>query len=196
MLNSLLYNPNHCKSILNLFPYLVSSSLNDGGSSIVAQLAAAHQNQQISNTKTVPASTINSLISLSSALNGQPHIHTAKLAVASSAVASSAAGTNLPKPIVISNSNSIISNGLMTNSDANVMDNESKMLLRDYVNLPPPPPYPGTVSSSSMTMASSVAQATPIHGHSTSNVSAGSSGMYKKLIPFTICINQLAVVHI
>ena len=45
---------------------------------------------------------------------------------------------------------------------------QSSVLFRDYVNLPPPPPYPGTTSS-----ASSIEHVSNLHGHSRSNGSNG-----------------------
>ena len=113
---------------------------------------------------------------LSTALTGQAHIHTAKLALASSSNPPST--SNFPRPISISSANSIVSNDLLAQPTAtnSVKEDQSRMLLRDYVNLPPPPPYPGRASSSTVGMTPSIVHATPIHGHSTSNVSAGSSG--------------------
>ena len=132
--------------------------------------------QQIVATNSTPTTTINSLMGLSTALTGQAHIHTAKLALASSSIPPST--SNFPRPVGISSANSIVSNDLMPQSTVtnSIKEDESKILLRDYVNLPPPPPYPGTVPSSTVAMTSSIVHATPIHGHSTSNVSAGSSG--------------------
>ena len=70
----------------------------------------------------------------------------------------------------------------ITATKANIASNDgSSMLLRDYVNLPPPPPYPGTTNS--VSLASSVSQFTPNHGHSTSNISQGSNGMYRINLP-------------
>ena len=115
-------------------------------------------------------------MALSTPLTGQAHIHTAKLALASSSIPPS--NLNFSRPVGISSgANSIVSNDLMPQPTVtNIKEDESKMLLRDYVNLPPPPPYPGTGPSSTVAMTSSIVHATPIHGHSTSNVSAGSSG--------------------
>ena len=76
----------------------------------------------------------------------------------------------------MSNSNSLLGNGLITHSNGNYIDNG--MLLRDYVNLPPPPPYPGTSTNPGIAVTSSIVHSTPNHGHSNSNVSAGSNGMY------------------
>ena len=153
----------------------MSNSIHDGGSSIVAQLAAAQQNQQLQNSSN-SYQTVSSNPS-STRLNNQPQIHAAKLSLASSSVVPSYSGSsNMSNAAAISNSNSILANGVMTaTSNGNLIENQ--MLLRDYVNLPPPPPYPGTSSSSNVTVVSSLTNNTPKHGHSTSNLSVGSNGM-------------------
>ena len=78
----------------------------------------------------------------------------------------------------MANSTMMPANGLMEPSNTHIVDHERNVLLRDYVNLPPPPPYPGTSTASNVTMSSSVSQCLPNHGHSTSNLSQGSNGMY------------------
>ena len=173
--------------------------MSDGGSSIVARLAAAHQAQNNCNNNSTQNHTTKSFISLSStpSINSQPQIHTAKFPAASSSVNSSVAGINTSKPIVISNSNDIVSHRIVANTNPYVVENESKMLLlRDYVNIPPPPPYPGTVSSSNMVMTTSIAQAAPLHGHSTSNVSAGSNGRLIDIIFSTYRHTYIIINHI
>ena len=152
-------------------PISVSNSISDGGSSIVAQLAAAHQNQHINSSNSYSATNDNT-----TNYNHQQS-QAAKMALASSSAAPAMSVTNVPSTIVMSDSKNLLSNGLITNSNGNFVDNE--MLLRDYVNLPPPPPYPGTSSNSSIAVTSSIVHSVPHHGHSTSNVSNGSNGMYK-----------------
>ena len=150
----------------------VSNSIHDGSSSIVAQLAAAQQNQQFHDSSRSISS--NNAATRSSTT---PQIHAAKLAIASSSAVSSISGnSNISNATVLPNANNILTNGVMTaSSNGNHIENQ--MLLRDYVNLPPPPPYPGTSASSNLAVVSSVTNSTPTHGHSTSNVSVGSNGM-------------------
>ena len=158
------------------FHFKVSNSISDGGSSIVAQLAAAQQNQFINHTKPYSASTHGSL---TSGNNKQPQIHAAKtVPLKPSTIASSLSGANLASTIVMANSTMMPANGVMVPSNTHIVDHERNVLLRDYVNLPPPPPYPGTSTASNVTMSSSVSQCLPNHGHSTSNLSQGSNGMY------------------
>ena len=155
---------------------LVSNSIHDGSSSIVAQLAAAQQNQQFHDSSRSISSN-----SPATRSNTSPQIHAAKLALASSSVVSSiSANSNMSNAAVLTNSNNILSNGVMAaSSNGNHIENQ--MLLRDYVNLPPPPPYPGTSSGSNLPVVSLVTNTAPTHGHSTSNISVGSNGMYKEL---------------
>ena len=160
------------KTLMFIKLILVSNSIHDGSSSIVAQLAAAQQNQQFHDSSRSMSSN-----STATRSNTSPQIHAAKLALASSSVVSSISGnSNISNAAVLPNSNSIITNGNMTAlSNGNHIENQ--MLLRDYVNLPPPPPYPGTSSGSNLPVVSSVTNSVPTHGHSTSNVSVGSNGM-------------------
>ena len=153
-------------------PISVSNSISDGGSSIVAQLAAAHQNQHINSSNSYSATNDNT-----TNLHNHQQSQAAKLGLASSSAAPTISVTNVPSTIVMSDSKNLLGNGLITNSNGNFTDNE--MLLRDYVNLPPPPPYPGTSSNSSIAVTSSIVHSVPHHGHSTSNVSIGSNGMYE-----------------
>ena len=158
----------------NLIPrkfILVSNSIHDGSSSIVAQLAAAQQNQQFhESSKSISSNNISSR-------STTPQIHAAKLALASNSVVPSISGnSSMSNAAVMTNSNNILANGVVSaTSNGNLIENQ--MLLRDYVNLPPPPPYPGTSSTSNLAVVSSITNTTPKHGHTTSNVSVGSNGM-------------------
>ena len=148
----------------------MSNSIHDGSSSIVAQLAAAQQAQQLQYSSTSNTMSSNSS---STRLQNQPQIHAAKLALATSSVIPS--NSNLSNTTVMANQSNIVTNGhIAVTPNGNHIENQ--MLLRDYVNLPPPPPYPGTSSNSSVAAVSSVSNTAPKHGHSTSNVSVGSNG--------------------
>ena len=59
-----------------------------------------------------------------------------------------------------------------------IRSDQSSVLFRDYVNLPPPPPYPGTFGTVSTAEGRQSVQLNGVsfHGHTTSNVSAGSNG--------------------
>ena len=171
----------------------VMNSMNGGGSSssIVAQLTAANQNQHqlhAANSVMITASGRSFMSNPEAAINNgtKTHtIHTGNSLTSTKTIPSTTTNSN-----AMANNN--VNNIITAKKDVNMvpaagvtqLGHESQMLLRDYVNMPPPPPYPGTNQTpahqggvtSAVTKTASLVHATPVHGHSTSNVSVGSSG--------------------